>query len=151
MAITVRPAASDEELAYAARRFEETIALFERYDATQERIAERVEQMRGWIGKAEAHVTVARTGDGRLVGFNSLFVTKDYDGTPLGKIVILYVDADHRRTGVARALKDEGEAWLRGRGVTRVVTEIDARNERMLEINRRAGFRVKSYTLVKDL
>lgn len=65
--------------------------------------------------------------------------------------MILYVHPDHRGQGVARRLKLEGEDWLRTQGARQVVTEIDAKNERMLAINRKAGFAVKSYVMVRDL
>ena len=151
MDIKIQPADTDRRIRFVARFFEETIALWEKYEVTPESVAERVEQVREWVTKENSHITVAVTDEGDIVGFNSLFISKGYDGEPFGKIVILFVLPEFRRKGIAAQLKQEGEDWLRAQGVTKVITEIDAKNERMLEINRKVGFRVKSYTLEREI
>jgi GNAT superfamily N-acetyltransferase len=142
--------ARETDLDFIAARFEETIALWEEYEVTAASVAKQRANIEGWLAKEEMHLTVACL-EGAPVGWNSLYITRDYSGRPLGKIIILYVVPEHRGRGIARRLKEEGEAWLRAAGARQVITEIDAKNERMLEINRRAGFTVKSHTLVRDL
>jgi GNAT superfamily N-acetyltransferase len=148
---TIALAKSDEHLDFIAKHFEETIALWEDYQVTPESVQKRKDQIQEWATEENAHLTVAITPEHQIVGFNSLFITKDYSGNALGKIVILYVLPEHRGTGIAAVLKRDGESWLRSKGVNKVITEIDAKNERMLEINRKAGLRIKSYTFEKEI
>lgn len=144
-------ATSEEHLDFIARHFEETIALWEDYQVTRESVRKRKEQLKDWITDKNVHLTVA-TGPGQeAVGFNSLFITKDYSGNEYGKIVILFVLPEHRGKGIGASLKVDGESWLRSRGVKKVITEIDAKNERMLEISKKNGFRIKSYTFEKEI
>jgi len=150
MPITVRLAGSDADIRFIAERFQETIALWEDYEVTPEKIAKQAEAVRKWAGDEKMHVTVAEE-DGNRIGFNTLYVMEDYSGRGMGKIIILFVIPEARGRGAAKALKLEGEDWLKARGVTQVMTEIDAKNERMLEINKKAGFRVKSHTFVRDI
>lgn len=84
-------------------------------------------------------------------GFNSLYLTEDYNGSLIGKILIFFVSPEHRDRGIAKALKDDGLNWFLAKGITKIVTEIDAKNKRMLDINNQAGFKIKSYVLEKEL
>jgi GNAT superfamily N-acetyltransferase len=151
MPTAVREAATELDRQFIAERFEETVALWEDYEVTADSVAKRLSQVDEWLADEKMHLTVAVTSDDEPVGFNSLYLTKDYDGKALGKIVIMYVLPEHRRSGIARRLKLEGEAWLRAKGATQVTTEIDAKNERMLDISKKAGFRIKSHTFVREL
>lgn len=151
MKISVRPARSEEDFEFIAQYFEATIALWEDYVVTPASIAKQKEQLQSWGNKDNAHLSIALTPELKHVGFNSLYISKSYDGSPYGKIVILYVLPEFRSQGIAAQLKKEGETWLKSQGVNKVQTEIDAQNQRMLEINQKAGFRIKSYTLEKTL
>lgn len=151
MDVTVRKAGSESDIEFISRRFQETIALWEDYRVTEKSIVEQKGKVREWIRDEKMHLTVAVGPDGTTLGFNSLHVTKTYNGDPLGKIIILYVCPEYRKHGIGRHLKQEGENWMRSKGAQQVLTEIDARNSRMLQINKKAGFRTKSYMLVKDL
>lgn len=149
--IKIIVATTDIHIDYIARHYEETISLWENYQVTDVSIAKRKEQIRKWISDDDVHLTVAINHDGQPVGFNSLYIMTDYSGIKFGKIVILYVSPEYRNQGVARQLKIETETWLISKGISAVITEIDAKNERMLEINEKAGFSIKSYTFVKTL
>ena len=151
MRIQIVPVTERPHIMFIAKRFEETISLWKDYEVTLESASKRVAQLTEWIKDATVHVTVAVTPENLAVGFNSLYVAKDYSGNPFGKIVIPYVSPEFRRQGVAAALKGEGETWLVSQGVTRVVAEIVAKNTRMLEINKKAGFRIKRFTMERKL
>ncbi|MFC1679152.1 GNAT family N-acetyltransferase [Elusimicrobiota bacterium] len=151
MDTTVAPATSEEHLDFIANHFEETIALWEEYQVTPKSVQKRKDQIKKWAAEENVHLTVASGRQAGVVGFNSLFVSKDYSGIAYGKIVILYVVPEHRGKGIAAKLKQEGESWLRSQGVKKVITEIDAKNERMLDINKKAGFRIKSHTFERDI
>lgn len=149
--VVIREAATDKDFDFVARNFEATIAQWEEYTVSEASVASRREEIRVWAREPDTHVTVAALPDGTPVGFNTLAVFKDYAGRDFGKVIILFVLEDRRRQGIGRKLKDEGECWLVSRGVDKVMTEIDARNEAALELNRRAGFEINSHTMVKRL
>lgn len=151
MTIEIRPPRHEGELHFIAEGFEETIACWEDYQVTPERIAARVTQLNEWIENPDFHLVIALTSSGMPAGFNSLSAIRNYNGEPMGKVIILWVNPRFRRLGIGRALKREGEAWMRSRGIRRVRTEIDARNERMLQINQAAGFKIKSYVFERLL
>ncbi|MBN2383007.1 GNAT family N-acetyltransferase [bacterium] len=149
--IAIVPATSEAHFSFIAQHFEETIALWEDYQVSSKSVQGRKDQLKKWIADDKVHLTVAVCKDEDVVGFNSLFITNDYSGNAYGKIVILYVLPEHRGKMIAASLKREGESWLKSRGITKVVTEIDAKNRRMLEISEKAGFQIKSYTFEKQI
>ena len=63
----------------------------------------------------------------------------------------LWVAERHRRTGVARRLKELGEAWARSIGANFVNTNVGVTNARMLAINQGIGFRPYKLNLRKRL
>ncbi len=147
----IRDAATGDDIEFIAKRFEETISLWEDYEVTKESVAKRIEMVEKWLEEDNVHVTVAVTEDDEIIGFNSLWVFDGYSGEKLGKICILYVLPERRGHGVARQLKIEGEKWMHSMGAIAVITEIDAKNMRMLEIAKKAGFEIKSFVLQKKL
>lgn len=151
MQIHICKAATDSDIEFVAKHFEETVSLWEDYSATEKSIAARVESVKKWLDDDNAHVTVAIADDGQILGFNTLWIFDGYSGEKLGKICILYVLPEFRGQAVAKQLKDEGEEWMRSKGAIAVITEIDAKNKRMLTISKKAGFAIKSYVLQKKL
>lgn len=134
---TIQRAQTQADIDFIAEHFEATIALFEPYEVSPDSIAKRRVEVTEWIASEHMHITVAVRPDGRPVGFNTIHLTADYCGRPLGKILILFVHPEHPEH--------------RDQGATEVLTEIDAQNQRMLDINRRAGFELKSYVLTRKL
>ena len=91
MPSTILDATTDEHFRFIAERFEETIALWEDYEVTSESVAKRQRDITEWGGNEKVHLTVATDSEGAPVGFNSLFISEDYNGLPYGKIVILFL------------------------------------------------------------
>ncbi len=149
--MAIREATSEADIGFIARHFEDTIALWENYEVTKKSVTDREKLVSEWIAQAHTHFTVALAPDEGIVGFNSLWITEGNTKENCGKICILYVLPEYRGQGIARQLKLEGEKWLKSRGIRRVVTEIDAKNDRMLKISRQAGFRIKSLVMEKKL
>jgi GNAT superfamily N-acetyltransferase len=141
----------EEDLKFIAEGFENTIALWEEYQVTQEKVAKRMEFLRKWGEDENIHLTVVLDKNNQCRGFNSVHCIRDYNNNPMGKIIILYIQPEYRKMGLAKLLKEEGEEWLRQKGATAVLTEIDAANQRMLEIIPQAGFVKKSTTFIKQL
>ena len=63
----------------------------------------------------------------------------------------LWVDERRRGVGVARTLKEQGEAWARSIRADFLNTNIHVANARMLEINERCGFEPYRINLRKRL
>lgn len=82
MEFEVREAETAQDLDFIAERFEETVSLWEDYAPTPESIATQRERVATWLADPKAHITVAVTPDDQVLGFNSLYLTQDYDGTP---------------------------------------------------------------------
>ncbi len=70
MKVTIREANSPADIDFIARHFEETIALWENYEVTEESIAERRKSVGEWIKQSHTHLTVALAPDGQVIGFN---------------------------------------------------------------------------------
>lgn len=89
------------------------------------------------------HALVAKRGDGGLCGFVELNERGYVDGcdtSPVPYIEGLYVDTDHRRRGIARALIAAAEAWARARGRSELASDCVADNDASLAFHRAAGF-----------
>ncbi|MBI5622538.1 MAG: GNAT family N-acetyltransferase [Elusimicrobia bacterium] len=151
MKTDIVPATTKEHFAFIAKRFEETITLWENYKATPTSVRKRKAQLLKWSKDKNVHLTVALGPSRKTVAFNSVYISKDYSGNAYGKIVILYVLPNFRGNGIAASLKAEGETWLRSMEVTKILTEIDAKNARMLKLNKKAGFKIKSYTFERGI
>ncbi len=149
MDIIIQEAKSEADIDFIAKHFEETIALWENYEVTEKSIDNKKKSVKEWIKQTNTHITVALTSNGKIIGFNSLWITEGNSGEKCGKICILYIIPEYWGKGVAHKLKVEGEAWLKSQGIKRVITEIDAKNERMLKISKDAGFKIKSFLMEK--
>jgi GNAT superfamily N-acetyltransferase len=87
---------------------------------------------------------------GEIVGLHIL--RRFQEGDLIGvHIAGLWVAEEHRGAGIARCLKERGEAWARSIGASFVNTNVAAANVRMLEINERIGFKPYKINLRKRL
>ena len=85
-------------------------------------------------------VFVARSGDDEVTGHTIVRVDLDADGSEIGLFSTTYVHPDARRSGVAAALLQEGEAWMRARGLQVAVTYTDPENTKLQTLYQRAGY-----------
>jgi GNAT superfamily N-acetyltransferase len=87
---------------------------------------------------------------GEIVGLHIL--RRFQEGDLIGvHIAGLWVAEEHRGAGIARSLKERGEAWARSIGASFLNTNVAAANARMLEINERIGFKPYKINLRKRL
>ncbi|MHC4837528.1 MAG: GNAT family N-acetyltransferase [Planctomycetota bacterium] len=91
-------------------------------------------------GEVEATVLVAEDAGGEVVGHTIVRVEADGDG-PFGLYSTTYVAPEARRAGVARALVEAGEGWLRGRGMRRFATDTAQGNEKLIRLFQERGYR----------
>lgn len=81
--------------------------------------------------------------DGVAVGFVEATLRPTADGcstTPVGFLEGWYVEPEHRRTGVGRALARAAEHWARGRGCTEMASDTDLANLLSQEAHGRLGY-----------
>jgi len=80
--------------------------------------------------------------EGRPVGFIELAVRNYAEGAtgPAPYVEGIWVEADHRRRGVARALLAAAEAWARGQGYGHLGSDALLGNEASHAWHRAAGF-----------
>ncbi len=77
--------------------------------------------------------------DGRVIGLSTL--ERLGDSTDLVEAGVTLVHPEHRRRGVATALKLDAIAYAREHGYRSIQTDSNASNEPMLALNRALGFR----------
>ena len=68
-----------------------------------------------------------------------------------GYIRSLWIDPAYRRSGLATALKQQGEQWFSKQGVLRIETDVSEFNSPMLKLNERFGYQAKGEKFVKAL
>lgn len=87
-------------------------------------------------------VLVAEEG-ARLVGFAELSVRTFAEGcvtTDVGYLEGWYVEEEHRRRGVGRALQAAGERWALEQGCAEFGSDANARDERSIRAHLACGF-----------
>jgi GNAT superfamily N-acetyltransferase len=134
--------ASEEEIALVARRMRATLAevvgaargpeMF-----TLEWLMERV---RWHLEPSRAAVFLAEHG-GAIVG-HTIVREQPWRGGPSGLFSTTYVAPEARRLGVARALLERGEAWMRERGLPSASTWTAAHNVKLIRLYEGRGYAV---------
>lgn len=101
------------------------------------------EEMTGYITGGDSAVFLAMEA-GQAVGFAQCGLRRDYvEGTetsPVGYLEGVYVEAAHRRGGVARALVAECEAWARARGCREFASDCALANTQSIAFHKGIGF-----------
>ena len=85
-------------------------------------------------------VFVAEAPGEGIVGHTIVRLEQDEGGDPFGLFSTTYVVPAWRRHGVAAALLDCGQAWLRGHGMSSISTWTSATNTPLIELYARHGY-----------
>ncbi|MEM8536196.1 MAG: GNAT family N-acetyltransferase [Chloroflexota bacterium] len=96
------------------------------------------------------HVFVARDQHENLIGFHWVSLVKEEQQTS-ARIESLWVHETHRRRGIAKALKQYGEDWMRANGAQRVSTYVFYVNKKMIDLNIQQGFIPGQLHMSKEL
>jgi GNAT superfamily N-acetyltransferase len=78
--------------------------------------------------------------DGGIAGHTIVRREPDDDGTDIGLFSTMYVAPTARRHGIAQALLDQGERWMRDRDLPRAVTYTEPGNHRLVALFTRRGY-----------
>ena len=105
----------------------------------------------GWLrDRARFHVDPSQCAgeiflaeiEGEVVGHTIVRIERGSDGAEFGLFSTTYVAPEFRGQGVATALVETGEAWMRDHGMTRAVTDTADANAPLLELFRKRGYQV---------
>ena len=110
-------------------------------DATDAEIEQEARTMSQWDPPCVAFVAEAKGGG--LAGFVEVGLRSYVEGGPLGPAAYIegiWVEPEHRRTGVARALSAAAEQWGRDRGVAWLGSDAHIDNLLSHAWHRAAGF-----------
>jgi aminoglycoside 6'-N-acetyltransferase I len=83
------------------------------------------------LARAAMQVWVARTDDGRTVGFLELSQRSYAEGCGEGPVPYIegwYVDPAHRRQGLGRRLVEAAERWAREQGYREIASDCELNN-----------------------
>jgi GNAT superfamily N-acetyltransferase len=83
------------------------------YPSTAHQVRRRIERIRG---RPDHHALVAEAGDGEVVGWLHVFVSRLLESDSFAEIGGLVVDERHRRSGIGELLMRHAESWARARG-----------------------------------
>jgi GNAT superfamily N-acetyltransferase len=78
-------------------------------------------------------------------------VEEDSSTMPVGLVSTLYVCPPFRRRGVAKALLDASEAWLKDQGVATLATDTSESNRPLIELFAQRGYAVTFHSVEKRM
>jgi len=111
-------------------------------DTTEEEHRQEASDMLQRFGRAAAFL--ARTSEGGPVGFAEVALREDYVNgcttSPVAFLEGIYVDPDHRRTGVARLLSRAVEDWANSLGVSELASDAELHNTISHRMHAALGF-----------
>ena len=96
-----------------------------------------------WHLKSEActgAVYLAKNHEGNLLGYTIVRVEEEEDGPRFGLFSTTYVESHARRQGVAKALLDTGEKWMREHGLSIARTYTARDNDKLITLYAARGY-----------
>jgi aminoglycoside 6'-N-acetyltransferase I len=103
---------------------------------------EDAEELERELADSSETAFVAEVG-GTLIGFIEIGIRNYAEGAPAGPapyVEGIWVEPDHRRRGIARALLKAGEQWALGQGFTHLGSDALVDDEASHAWHRAAGF-----------
>ena len=91
---------------------------------------------------AQVLLAVSPADADAIAGHTILRINAMPDGRRYGLVSTTYVEPAHRRAGIADALLDRGEAWIRAQGLDEAATWTAATNERLIRLYEKHGFAI---------
>ncbi|MGK7879479.1 MAG: GNAT family N-acetyltransferase [Crocosphaera sp.] len=72
------------------------------------------------------------------------------NGHQYGHIFLIYVKPNHRRQGLATALIQQGQQWVKQQGYDQIGLQVFERNQAALKLYTKLGFSPQSYLMFKS-
>jgi aminoglycoside 6'-N-acetyltransferase I len=97
----------------------------------------------------ECFLAVGENGD--ACGMIEVSLRNVVDGcltSPVGYVEGIYVDPEHRGSGLARQLLEQAEGWCRSKGCTEIATDAELDNQDAQRFHERMGFE-ETYRIVE--
>ncbi len=138
MPITIRPAAETDLEAITAIYNEAGVGTTASYDLIP--VSQDEQRQRFEAKVRHGHPTLVATQDDRVVGYASYGPFRDKAGYSYTVEHSVYVDAEHRASGVGRMLMTALIDYARGHGVHVMLGAVDASNEASVAFHERLGF-----------
>ncbi len=91
---------------------------------------------------AHVFLAVAPADPSAITGHTIVRINAMPDGRRYGLVSTTWVDPAHRRAGIADALLDRGEAWIRAQGMSEAATWTSAANLRLIRLYEKHGYAV---------
>ena len=107
--------------------------------ATRQRLEELLAPARH---VAQVFLAVSAVDPADIAGHTIVRLNAMPDGCRYGLVSTTYVAPARRRSGIADALLDRGEAWLRAQGMAEAATWTSAANVRLIRLYEKHGYAV---------
>ena len=120
------------------------------YEVSEEAVEQTYKVLSESNDNPKTHVIVARDENENLVGFHWVSLGTE-QGDVSARIESLWVDKKYRRKGIAKKLKQLGEAWMKENGAKKVSTAVFYVNKKMIEFNLKEGFTPGQVQMTKEL
>ncbi len=99
--------------------------------------------------KEEDFFDVVLADNKNIVAFHVVKKVPHFDRFA-GRIDTLWIAPDHRKKGLAAALKLRAEKWAQEQGLDHLHTWVHADNRKMISLNEKMGYRTVNYKMRKD-
>lgn len=104
---------------------------------TRQRLSELLDPTRH---VSHVFLAVSQDDPSAIAGHTIVRINAMPDGRRYGLVSTTWVDPAYRRSGIADALLDRGEAWIRAQGMTEAATWTSATNLRLIRLYEKHGF-----------
>ncbi|MDK2843188.1 MAG: hypothetical protein PWQ17_2695 [Anaerophaga sp.] len=120
------------------------------HEVSDDRIQRRIEDLKTKITDSGFYLLMAQAPSGDLIGFHWLEIEEE-NKRRIGHIGSLWVAQKYRRQGIGKKMKEKAEVWAKKAGAEELRTEVYFANSRMIEYNKKLGYRPGQVIMTKDL
>jgi ribosomal protein S18 acetylase RimI-like enzyme len=119
------------------------------FEVNEKTISKRLEQLMKC--KPDDFFEVAVNQDGKIIGYHFMNQFISSHGVQAADVQTLWVDPEFRKQGIARTMKQHGEAWAKSRNLDHISTFVHGKNSSMQNLNKNLGYELIGYKLRKSL
>lgn len=134
--------------------FAREMAELDAYNALADDVREDARTYRRTNQEDPDTATFVATVDGAFAGYTVVMADRSppvFARGPEATIEEVYVEPDHRGSGIASALLDRAESWAETRGCEYATLSVNERNETARAVYESRGYAVRRYKMDKRL